>query len=148
MINIAEEPRGEVYRFLLRLARRSCKRFSLVWQDKLRFDSSANELTERLEPYLVSEERTDTWPGTRIFRKNATIRHYLLNRESAGVLQEAEGLYAWLSPRRPEDLALYTDSGDVWLATVSHEKIAWFGDAAPSREKLIDFVPGLDLFPP
>jgi hypothetical protein len=125
-IYIVAEPRGAVYQELLNLAAEVCGSFSLVWRDQLQFDRSAQAIEDLLSPYLVREERTDEWPGTKLMGHLATVRHYRVAGEAMRVLDGAAGLYAWSAPERPEDLAFYTADGAVWLASIAHEKDAWF----------------------
>ena len=47
----------------------------------------------------------------------------------------------------PEDLCLLRSPGDAWLATIAHERHAWFNVDWNEREALISAVPGLgELF--
>ncbi len=146
-INITQEPRGETYLALLRFAASRCQRFSLVWRDQLTFDPAAQEVAAILEPHLVARVHTDTWPGTRLLNHKAVVRHYWLNRQSVVVLQTADGLYSWLSPDWPEDIAFYSSEEVLWLGTISHEQDAWFQDKALSREEILQHVPGIVLCP-
>jgi hypothetical protein len=146
-INIAEEPRGETYQALLRFAVSRCQRFSLVWCDQLAFHPAAWEVASTLEPYLVARVRTDAWPGTQLLGHQATVGYYQSTPEAVAVLETAHGLYSWLSPLLPEDLAFYSSEGKLWLGSISHERDAWFQTEELSRAEILQSVPGLILTP-
>jgi len=145
MYELAEEPCGECYLALLRLAAVKCDRFSLVWRDQLRFNRAAERTKVALAPYLVSETRTDTWPGTTLIGHQAMVRTYRLSDQSLEILEATGSLYAWRAPSFPEDLAFYTEDGAVWLATVSHEHTGWFGSDMLKSKELRAAVPGIVL---
>ncbi len=85
-VRIIEEPRAEVYLALIQFAARNCNRFSLVWRNQLRFDSSALEIAGALVPDLEKSITTDEWPGTQLFGHRAVVRHYRVTRRSVDVL--------------------------------------------------------------
>jgi hypothetical protein len=58
-------PRGQTYLDLLRYASETQSAFSLVWTEQNDYDLNAGTLLEMLAPDLLSEKRTDEWPGTR-----------------------------------------------------------------------------------
>lgn len=144
-IRIVEEPTGDTYRGLLRFAAAVGSLFSLVWREQFRFDESALGIRRRLEGELVSESWTDEWPGTRLLGHMATVRKYRLSASSLAVISEARGLYSWLEPVLPEDLAFYEPDGHVWLGSIAHERDAFVDPAAVDVEDLITRVPGLRL---
>ena len=140
MINITKEPRGGTYRSLLTLAAENCPKFSLTWQDGFRFDDEAEAILTALAPSLVNDVRTNQWPGTTIVGRSAAanVRFFSVSPMSLEVLEAADGLYAWLAPSRPEDLAFYGPDGACWLGSITHEQDAWL-ELPPS------FVPTLQL---
>ena len=73
---------------------------------------------------LIREETASEWPGTQLLDSTARIDHYLLDGRSRELLIEVNGLYSWLAPELPEDLALYQD-GRCWMASIAHERQAW-----------------------
>ena len=97
-VSIIDEPLGSTYRALLDLASEVCGSFSLVWRDDTEFNLSAHDIATKLEPLFIREERTDRWPGTKLFGHFATVRHYRVDAVSMCVLEEAGGLYARLAP--------------------------------------------------
>ena len=145
MVTIVDEPAGEIYQELLDYALRARSQFSLVWREQLTFEKSAHAIAQRLGPDLVSEARTDTWPGTQLLGHLATVRTYRLSANGLAVLREAPGLYDWRAPSRPEDLAFYTSDGRPWLGSIAHEKQAFVYPSAIDVGELKAKVPGLKL---
>ncbi len=146
-LDIVEEPAGRTYADLLALASEVCASFSLVWPDELEFEPHADGIASALSEFLIREERSDRWPGTELLDHEATIRHYRISPEAMHVLQRAPGLYAWLAPDRPEDLAFYTNQGAVWLTSVAHERDGWIDDECMSEAAIHARVPGLKIVP-
>lgn len=130
MVTIVDEPAGEVYKRLLDYALRTRSQFSLVWRDQLEFEESARAIARRLGPDLISEVRTDTWPGTQLLGHLATVRTYRLSANALTGLREARGLFDWQAPSHPEDLAFYTSDGRAWLGSIAHERAAFVYPAA------------------
>jgi hypothetical protein len=145
MIDILEEPRGTQYDELLALATELCGSFSLVWRDQLEHGESAQEIQRSLTSYLVQEKRTDEWPGTQLLGHLATVRQYRVEVGSIQVLKRARGLYSWLAPDYPEDLAFYTPNGAVWLGSIAHEKDAWFAASPGLEAQVTRRIPGLKV---
>ena len=144
-VNIAAEPRGTVYKQLLDLAAEACGSFSLAWRDQLKFSQSADAIKEALSPYIIRDERTDEWPGTKLFGHFATVRHYRVEGGAMRVLEGAAGLYAWLAPDHPEDLVFYAADGSVWLGSIAHEKDAWFIGWAGVEATVRSRIPSLRI---
>ncbi len=145
MIDITEEPCGETYHRLLDFTQRHCESFSLVWQQQLDFDAQAREVEEALSPFLIREQESSRWPGTRLLSGTARVCHFRLTPQSVSVLQAAGSLYAWRAPSRPEDLAFYTHEGDCFLGSIAHESDAFLDSAAVSVADLQAEVPGLQF---
>jgi len=132
------EPRGEAYSQLLRLARKHCTTFSLVRRPKMRWAQEAENVLTHLSPFLEGEQLLKQWPGT-TSAKPARVFRFTLTRESAAVLEVAQGLFDWQQPYLPEDLAFYTAEGKVWMWSCAHERLAQWGSAdiaAQSRLQL------------
>ena len=114
-LDILAEPAGNAYPQLIDLGTRYCERFSLIWRAG-EFCEPAIEIA--LAPHLVREERVVEWPGTKLLGgPPAIMRTYQLTTLSSRVLKAADSLYAWQHPERPEDLALYAASGELWLGS-------------------------------
>jgi len=142
---ITHEPKGKCYKALLDFASERCSQFSLVWRDQLDFEITATEIKQPLRHFMVSQKRTSIWPGTKIIKSKATVIHYRITKETMRILQQVDSLYSWLSPKLPEDLALYADEGRCWLATVTHEAGAWIVDAMLDPQDLQKSVPLLQF---
>ena len=145
MIDILSEPQGEAYYELLQLAKQHCTSFSLVWQDIFRFSDSADNLERTLLPFLIREELTNVWPGTEIRGHKARVCHYRVTDESVSILADVSGLYAWLAPEMPEDLAFYAADGSCWLFSIAHEKDAAIMSESISMDEVRAAIPGLSL---
>ena len=128
VFDIVAEPKGQTYFDLLNFAASRCASFSLVWQEQFKFEQSAYAIKHNLKPFLLSNDRTDKWPGTTLIGHEAIVRRYRVVDESVKLLHVAGALYSWLQPNLPEDLAFYGSDDAVWLASVSHEGEAWFLD--------------------
>ena len=145
LVTIVEEPKGRTYLALLQFAVEHSALFSLVWRDQLDFAPSAIAVAETLRPNLVSERYTDEWPGTQLFEHSATVRFYRMSPAAFPILAEAERLYGWAGPERPEDLAFYVSLDNPWLGSISHERDAFIYRQAVDLQKLSADVYGLKL---
>jgi hypothetical protein len=145
LISILEEPQGNVYAALLSFALQRNTLFSLVWRDQLDFAESAVSVGEALQPCLLKQRRTHQWPGTELLGHLATVRLYGMSSYAVSLLTEAQGLYAWIAPERPEDLAFYTTEGVPWLASIAHEQEAFIYPHAVDPHELTEHVKGLRL---
>ena len=145
VFDIVAEPKGQTYFDLLDFAASRCESFSLVWRDQFHFANSAYEIKHALKPFLLSNVRTDEWPGTKLIGHDAIVRRYRVSNESVKLLQKAEGLYSWLQPALPEDLAFYVSEDVVWLASISHEGEAWFLDASLTTAEIYAYVPRIKI---
>lgn len=142
---IVAEPKGQTYIDLLNFAVSNCESFSLVWRDQLTFEHSAYEIKHALKPFLVSNIRTNKWPGQELLGHEAIVQRYRVEDESVNLLHAAGGLYSWLHPRLPEDLAFYTSGDIVWLASISHEHEAWLLDESLRPAEIYAYVPQLKI---
>ena len=145
VVDIVAEPRGQTYIDLLNFAASRCEAFSLVWRRQFQFEPSAHELANSLKPFQISNRSTDEWPGTKLVGHEAIVRQYRVTDNSIKVLCSVDGLYSWLEPRLPEDLAFYSSGQISWLASVSHERDAWFSDRSLSLDEISEHVPGIEI---
>jgi hypothetical protein len=145
LVTILEEPRAETYVALLQFALRQNSLFSLVWRDQLDFAQSARGIADALRPALVSTRRTDQWPGTQLLGHFATVCVYRMSRAALGTLVSADGLYAWLAPKRPEDLAFYLSEDVPWLGSIAHERDAFIYSRTVDLQELRAAAQGLKL---
>lgn len=144
MIDITKEPTGDLYGRLLVYLAKTAHCFSLVRCDQSEFNASADKVESELRPFQVKQAKTDKWPGTELIGHLATVTFYRVSPETIAILTKVAGLYRWLSPHYPEDLAFYRADETCLLASVSHEKDAWFeGDLEIDDIKV--GVPGLKV---
>lgn len=113
------------YEHLLNVAKDKFDSFSLVWRDQLDFNQNAISFNKSLEQFLIKEQHTDEWPGTKIFGSKAKVRTYKVNSDSLGVLSQLNNVFEFLSPHYPEDLAFYSN-GKVKFTSIAHEADVWY----------------------
>jgi len=113
------------YQSLLARAFNEADEFSLVWREEFKFQQSALSIDLKLSPFLISEQKTSSWPGTDLFGGFATLKKYSVSRESIALLNEVKSVYEWLAPKYPEDLAFY-NNGKVLFWSIAHESEAGF----------------------
>jgi hypothetical protein len=145
IIDIVLEPTGRTYTDLLTYAASRCESFSLVWRKQFHFETSARQIANSLRPFLISNLSTDEWPGTKLIGHEAIVRQYRVTDKSIKILGSVNGLYSWLQPKLPEDLAFYLSDRIGWLASVSHECDAWFLDTSLSLDEIREHVPGIEI---
>ena len=97
VFDIVSEPKAQTYIDLLNFAASRCESFSLVWRDQFRHENSALEIKHALKPFILSNVRTDEWPGTKLIGHEAIVRRYRVADESVKLLQAAGSLYSWLA---------------------------------------------------
>ena len=113
-------------------------------------DDSASHSLQGLNQYLVSEQQASEWPGTHLLplmgrTQTGTVLTYSYSAAVASILGDlADGLYQWLSPELPEDLALLREPDNVWLASVAHEADGWLELTMDEHAVLLSRVPGLE----
>lgn len=118
-----EEPKGTAYKELLDLAFSTCDEFLLVKRDQLDLNRNAKKFIEEIKPYIKEIRRQDEWPGTTLLGHYADVYYFYCNPELKDVLiRETDHLYQWLQPELLEDLCFFKN-GEVWLATVAHERM-------------------------
>src|SRR5258705_5519615 len=105
IIDIVAEPTGRAYTDLLTYAASRCQSFSLVSRKQFHFEPSARQIANSLRPFLISNLSTDEWPGTKLIGHEAMVRQYRVTDKSIKILCSVNGLYSWLEPKLPEDLA-------------------------------------------
>src|SRR5262245_53963253 len=109
----------EAYRGLLRFALTHSATFSLVTRHDLKTNSAHDRCLDDLRPFLLDEREVSEWPGTQI-DGTATLRRYKAVPAALEALYGAvKGLYRWVQPARPEDLAFYDAQGRCWLESTA-----------------------------
>lgn len=126
------------YQALLKWSLEKCAKFSLVWRASLPFNKKAINIERKLKPYFITEIKANEWPGTKIYGPaNNIVRFYKLTPDSIEILKVAGGIYSWIAPAFPEDLAFYNSEGRPWFASVAHEKMSFFPDPIFSQKEII-----------
>src|SRR5262245_50166052 len=142
---ITRDVAGEAYRLLLEAALDEASTFSLVWRDQLEFGPSAGAVREALRGWQLRHVKRDWWPGTVLVGQGnqASVLTYRAAPEALPTLLEPGSLFGWRAPAYPEDLSFSVDSGEVCLATVSHEENGWIlsSSLASAIGKHVTLVP-------
>jgi hypothetical protein len=128
VIRVTHDIRGADYKAVVA---RACERytsFSLVWRDEFTFAPSALDIQRELQPFQITREHTDQWPGTELLGHKALVIRYSTRACSTGVLERAKSLFGWLPTELPEDIAFYRADDSCAIVTISHEQDAIFYD--------------------
>lgn len=95
-------------------------------------------------PYLIKEELTNEWPGTKVCGPpNETIRFYKIMEESFNILKSNNSINSWLAPGYPEDLSFYDRQNNPWFGSVAHEDMAFFLGEKFNLNMAKEKIPGL-----
>jgi hypothetical protein len=124
-----------------------CDRFLLVRQD-YPWSARALETFTKLEPFLITSKRSNSWPGTTVgtvgrpSTPGPLVLEYQLVSASLQILTSAaKSLYDWTAPELPEDLALLRPDASVWLGSIAHERDAWLELTEPEWKELQQIEP-------
>jgi len=144
VIDLLEEPRGEIYARLLGLAETEASEAYLIVRSSLPLSERAKAALEQLEPHQVAVRTTSAWPGTTLGGGSALMFMYRMSPALASTLRlAADGLYDWQQPDLPEDLGFIRPDGSVWLASIAHERDAYFELSDEEAKDLFDRLPEL-----
>jgi hypothetical protein len=147
MLTFHAEPMREAYRGLLQFALASSATFSLVTQHDMKANRDHDRCLDDLRSFLLEEREVSAWPGTQI-DGTATLRRFEASPDALETLFSAvRGLYGWVQPSRPEDLAFYDSQGRCWLESTAHEHMGFVDDALVDVKSLSRMAPGIDLRP-
>ncbi len=87
---------------------------------------NAKKTLESLDPWLLKQQDVSEWAGTKLHGGTARLLRYRLCADTVSLLSHSvAGLYEWVQPERPEDLALLFPDGTPWLTTIAHERDAY-----------------------
>lgn len=146
IVDIVEEPRGEVLAQLLRFCGRCSEQMTLVVRDMDLAESGEAFLTS-VSSFLTQSTRSREWPGTILQSGDATVLTYAVGPDLIEtLLRSVTGLYAFSQPRFPEDPCFYAGTSD-FLVTISHERDAYLVLDECELEVLLLEVPGLKAKP-
>ncbi|WP_461204952.1 stage III sporulation protein AH [Clostridium sp. DL1XJH146] len=120
IIDINSEPKDKVYRDLINLAFKVCDEFILVVRKDFKLSNEASSIMDKLQPYLKKVKKQNEWPGTWSARE-VKVHYYEMDERAKEILkQEANSLYSWMQPNKPEDLC-FLKNGEPWLINTAHE---------------------------
>lgn len=149
ILNFAREPRGNLYRQILDYALPRCQSVLLVLRPSpaLALCGSGIETMRRLEEFLIEQNEASEWPGTELLSgTKATVFKYKYVEACASILKEAaNSLYSWKEPYLPEDLCFLRPDGEVFLASIAHERDGYFCVSDEERGSLIETFPELEF---
>jgi hypothetical protein len=147
--DIADEPRDELYRSLIRHCAIQCLFISLIVREADWLDAEAVRLLDQLRRHVRSTMRTSAWPGTTLTDGDkATQYTYEVVPDAVELVSRGvDGLYEWQQPARPEDLCLLVDADQPMLVTTAHERDAYLSLEPAEYVRLHDALPALRLTP-
>lgn len=144
--DLAEEPKGDVYRKLIQHSLGYCDSFQFVIRPTVDINESCKQLLNNLKPFLRGRTEESQWPGTQLVNGTAEIYRYNLTQASVIILAEVtDSLYAWLQPNLPEDLCFLRFEGKPWLVTITHEADGYLDLSTEERNLLAKKLPELVL---
>ncbi len=140
--NLLNDLTNDLYRKLIDYAVTECKFIQLVVRKTIPLESDGIRVLDQLEPYLKSKIESREWPGTKLFEGSAIVFRYHSESECAEILKNAtHSLYSWEQPNLPEDLCFLKDNEDIWLASITHEKDAYFLLSQEEQLSLLEALP-------
>lgn len=87
---------------------------------------SCTQFLDALSEYTVRVVDQKEWPGTKLMRAAVPVFWFRPTPEVVTILKASvQGLYGWIFPNLPEDLAFYWPDGGLMLGTISHERLAF-----------------------
>ena len=143
--SLRNEPLGPLYKRLIRIATLETSHAYLITQTDPVSESVRNALAV-LEKEEVRRRKVREWPGTVLSgSRSATLHEYSCTRNLANALTRlANGLYDWIEPNLPEDLGFLRSDGSAWLASIAHERDAFFELSRLELERLLNREPHLN----
>ena len=145
-VHIMSEPRGEDFRALLAAALPFATHLGLIMESG-RPDEGNHALAviERLRPFQVSEQATQSWPGTQIVGSIwETVHVYDFRAPMIDVIVEASsGLFDWINPDLPDDLHLLHADGSTLLGSTAQGRSAWLEVTPSQLDHMVTTAPWL-----
>lgn len=146
IVDILEEPQGEVLAELLRYCGKKSERMTLVVRD-MDLAESGKSLLTAVSSFLTQSTRSREWPGTILHSGDATVLTYAAGPDLVEtLLASVTGLYAFTQPRFPEDPCFYAGTSNL-LVTISHERDAYLVLDESEIEVFMRRVPNLKAKP-
>lgn len=139
---ITENPKGEIYRSLMRVLCDYSDTFYFVTRKELTYDKY---VLKQFKPYIIKKYKTKEWAGTITLGPAATVYEVDANEETYQLLvQLTDNLYDWVAPSLPEDLTFIKNNFE-WFYSTTHEEYAHFSFRSQFYKDLICGINGLQL---
>lgn len=137
---LAENPKGEIYKSLIKLLCDNSDMFYFVTRKELKYN---REIMAQFEPYMIETYQTRKWAGTETTGPAATVFVIESHEETYKLLVTyANSLYDWVAPELPEDLT-FLKNDFVWFSCTTHEEYASFSIRSDYYKNLILGIEGL-----
>lgn len=152
--DVLEEPRGEVYRGLLRYLSQLCSLFVLLTNPTDTLGERGRLALKALSPDLVEHRITLYWPGVsppsdgeleRCSPQHApTVYLFRLTEHSLSILLTiSDGLWDWEEPDLPENLCLLRASREPCLVSSVLDRFTYLYLTPHEMERLLGEIPQL-----
>jgi hypothetical protein len=123
---IPEEPRSIAYHELIDFCSIRASQCTFVLHNPKQVAKSCTQFLDELSEYTVRVVDQKEWPGTKLMQSVARVFWFRPAPEVVTILKSSvQGLYGWIFPNLPEDLAFYWPDGSPLLGTISHEQLAF-----------------------
>lgn len=145
-VNIIKEPRDKEYKKLIQYAFKRSKNFVLSIRDEILIHYPEPEILNRLETYITDKLKAHNNTQINYYDPNTMLYFYECNEDTKSIILEAvTGLYEWREPYLPEDLTFLNDKGEVWMNTISHERMAGINEIDRNEVEFIKNEIGLEI---
>ena len=139
---LMENPTGEVYRTLLKVLCDNSDQFYFITRKELKYNQA---ILAQFEPYMLKTYTSKEWASTLTKGPAATIFVMESNEETYALLVEhANALYDWISPRLPEDLTFMKNNFE-WFSCTTHEEFGGFSIRSDYYRNLLCGITGLNI---
>lgn len=124
-----------------------CTTFSFVVNERAGASQAAIDLIENAKVSFKEIRDQITWPGggTLIDGYSCQVYYIEVSGDSIQLLKTVDGLYDWVHPNMPEDLAFYRPDEEPFFVVVGHEGISFFDIDEEELTLLKSEIPGLEL---
>jgi hypothetical protein len=113
---------GEKYKDFIKFAINNSERFILVERNDMDKGSNIALLLKALDPYLISIEYGNEWPGTNLMGNNAKIYYFNSHSQCSEILLKfSNSIFSWVQPNLLEDLCFLKENNNPWIVNVAHE---------------------------
>ncbi len=145
-IFILEEPRGKKYQKIIEYSFMVCKAFVFSMRNDILTHYGKPSILKVLEPYKENEMEAALYPKINCYSEDNILYFYKCNEDTKLILMgEVEGLFEWREPG-PEDLTFLNNKGDVWMDSISHERMAAIYETNRNEVEYIKNEIGLEIY--